>query len=574
MNLDRELLKVLLRLGRPLILSLILSLFSSAAIVAQARFLSHIIDRVFLGGAALSIVMPTLLLYLASAVLRATTFWGGRSAAAHIAARVKNDIRSKLTTHLWQLGPGYVNTEQTGELKNTITAGVDALDAYISDYLPQLVLAALIPLLILLFVFPVDVLSGFVFLVTAPLIPLFMILIGDVAQTLTKKQWTVLSRMNAFFLDVLQGLTMLKILGRSREYAEKIRQVTQEFRHTTIKVLRVAFLSALVLELLATISTALIAVEIGLRLLYSRMSFEQALFILILAPEFYQPLRQLGARFHAGMEGFTAAKRIFEILSAKPGISFGSKKTPVNITSIHFQSVYYSYPHSEKEALADIDLYIEQGQKVAIVGPSGAGKSTLISLLLRFIDPTSGRLCVNGQTLQEFDINFWRRALSWLPQRPFIFHDTVLENVRLAKENADTAEIERALERAQAKEFVDDLPNGLDTLIGERGARLSGGQAQRIALARAFLKDAPLFVFDEATAHLDAKTEARIQTSLDILAADRTVIAIAHRLYTVQTADVIFVLNNGTLVGSGRHDELLLHNGVYRRLVEAQEIQP
>lgn len=574
MNLDRKLFKYLLRLKRPLILSLILSLFSSAAIVAQAHFLSNIIDRVFLGGVALSIVMPALLLYLALAVTRAATFWGGRSAAAFIAARVKNDIRSKLAAHLVLLGPGYVHTQQTGELKNTLTAGVDALDAYVSEYLPQLVLAVLIPLLILLFVFPVDLLSGFVFLITAPLIPIFMILIGDVAQSLTKKQWTLLSRMNAFFLDVLQGLTMLKILGRSREYAEKIKQVTLEFRHTTIKVLRVAFLSALVLELLASISTAIIAVEIGLRLLYARMSFEQALFILILAPEFYQPLRQLGARFHAGMEGFTAAKRIFEILDEKPGISVGRVKSSIDIKLVHFQNVCYSYPDSEREALANLDLQIEQGQKVAIVGPSGAGKSTLISLLLRFIDPTFGRLSVNGQALQEIDIDFWRRAVSWLPQHPFIFHDTVLENVRLAKHDARTAEIERALERAQAKEFVDELPDGLDTLIGEHGARLSGGQAQRIALARVFLKDAPLFILDEATAHLDAKTETRVRSSLAELTADRTMIAIAHRLYTVQTADIIYVLNNGKLTGSGRHEELLTRNADYRRLVEAQEIQP
>jgi len=535
--------------------------------------LSRVIDKVFLGGADLSLVLPLLLLFLLLALVRAAAHWGGRSAAIYIAAHVKTDMRAALASHLFRLGPSYTTMQQTGELKNTLVAGVDAMDAYFSEYLPQLLLAVFIPALILIFVFPVDLLSGFVFLVTAPLIPFFMILIGDIAQALTKKQWTLLSRMNAFFLDVLQGLTMLKILGRSREYTQKISRITQEFRHTTIKVLRVAFLSALVLEILSTISTAIIAVEIGLRLLYAKMSFEQALFILILAPEFYQPLRQLGSRFHAGMEGFAASKRIFEILAAKPMAASAPHKVANVIHDVRFHNVTFSYPHSGRAALADIELTMARGQKIAIVGPSGAGKSTLVSLLLRFLDPTSGYLSVNGQSLKDFDLEEWRRRIAWTPQNPFIFHDTVLENIRLAKEDAAMAEVKDAAKRAHALEFIRSLPQGFDTIIGERGARLSGGQLQRLALARAFLKDAPLLILDEPTSHLDARTEALLQNSIKELSAGRTVIAIAHRLHTVQSADKIIVLDNGKIVAGGRHDELLRRSDVYKRLIEAQEIR-
>ena len=572
MNLDRRLLKYLLEQKKTFGLSLLLSLFASAAIIVQAMLLSRIINDVFLAGNELRQVLSLLFLFLLFAAIRAAAHWGGQSAAIKIAAKVKSDLRKTLTSRLLQLGPSYVQTQQTGELKNAIDAGVESLDAYFREYLPQLLLAALIPILILIFVFPIDLLSGFVFLFTAPLIPLFMILIGDIAQALTKKQWVLLSRMNAFFLDVLQGLTMLKILGRSQDYAQKIQRITEDFEQTTVKVLRVAFLSALVLEMLATISTAIIAVEIGLRLLYDKMGFEQALFILILAPEFYQPLRQFGARFHAGMEGFAAAKRIFEILEQKPAVDRGTAQTPVDIQMLHFKNVSFCYPKSEKAALADLNISLKAGQRAAIVGSSGAGKSTLVSLLLKFIEPTAGIVLINDQPLSDLNAELWLRQISWLPQHPFIFHDSVIENVRMAKQDASGAEIELALKRANAFDFVSDFPNGLNTLVGERGARLSGGQVQRLALARAFLKDAPIFVLDEPTSQLDAANELLVQKAVEELTKDRLVIAIAHRLYTVKNSDVIFVLDQGKLVAAGQHEQLLQESEVYSKLIQAQEI--
>ena len=572
MNLDRRLLKYLLEQKKTFGLSLLLSLFASAAIIVQAMLLSRIINDVFLAGNELRQVLSLLFLFLLFAAIRAAAHWGGQSAAIKIAAKVKSDLRKTLTSRLLQLGPSYVQTQQTGELKNAIDAGVESLDAYFREDLPQLLLAVLIPIIILIFIFPIDLLSGFVFLFTAPLIPLFMILIGDIAQALTKKQWVLLSRMNAFFLDVLQGLTMLKILGRSQDYAQKIQRITEDFEQTTVKVLRVAFLSALVLEMLATISTAIIAVEIGLRLLYDKMGFEQALFILILAPEFYQPLRQFGARFHAGMEGFAAAKRIFEILEQKPAVDRGTAQTPVDIQMLHFKNVSFCYPKSEKAALADLNISLKAGQRAAIVGSSGAGKSTLVSLLLKFIEPTAGIVLINDQPLSDLNAELWLRQISWLPQHPFIFHDSVIENVRMAKQDASGAEIELALKRANAFDFVSDFPNGLNTLVGERGARLSGGQVQRLALARAFLKDAPIFVLDEPTSQLDAANELLVQKAVEGLTKDRLVIAIAHRLYTVKNSDVIFVLDQGKLIAAGQHEQLLQESEVYSRLIQAQEI--
>jgi ATP-binding cassette subfamily C protein CydD len=282
--------------------------------VLQAWMLSRVIDGVFLGGADLRASVPLLGLLLLLFLLKAGSLWGSQIAAKQVALNIKTSLREKIYAHLQKLGPLYVRGERTGELVHTVTEGIEALDAYFSEYLPQLVLAALVPLTFLFFVFPLDRLSGLVLLLTAPLIPVFMVLIGDRADALTQRQWRTLSRMSAHFLDVLQGLTTLKLLGRSRAQIEVIRQVSERFRERTMGVLRVAFLSALVLELVATLSTAVVAVEIGLRLLYGRMAFEQALFVLLLAPEFYLPLRLLGTRFHAGINGVTAATRIFEVL--------------------------------------------------------------------------------------------------------------------------------------------------------------------------------------------------------------------------------------------------------------------
>ena len=572
MNLDKRLLTYLIKLKRAFFLSLILTLVTSAAIILQAKLLSRAINAVFLDKKDLATVLPFLLLFLTAAMVRAVAYWGSQSASHKIAGRVKTDLRRALFSHIFVLGPAYTRSQQTGELKNTIMSGIEALDAYFSQYLPQLFISIFVPALILLFVFPVDLLSGLVFLITAPLIPLFMILIGDLAQILTRKQWRQLSRMSAFFLDVLQGLTMLKILGQSKKFTLKIRDVTEEFRHTTMKVLRVAFLSALVLEMLATVSIAVIAVQIGLRLLYGKMAFEGALFILIIAPEFYQPLRQLGARFHAGLEGFTAAKRIFEILQEKPPSFHGTAKLENAFSTIVFENVDYFYPGQNQPALEQISFTLGRHEHIALVGPSGAGKTTVTFLLLGFIQPSNGVILLDEHGLAAIDIAWWRSHIAWAPQQPFLFHQSVRDNLRLVAPEATNDQIKRAAEKAHIHDLFSSLPHGYDTLIGERGARLSGGQAQRLALARVFLKNAPLVVLDEPTAHLDAETEALLQHAIADLSNDRTVLTIAHRLYTVEKADKIIVLDQGKIIDSGKHAELLTRCQLYQNLLRSREI--
>jgi thiol reductant ABC exporter CydD subunit len=417
-------------------------------------------------------------------------------------------------------------------------------------------------------------------LFTAPLIPIFMVLIGNLAEGLTKRQWVSLSRMSAHFLDVLQGLTTLKLLGRSREQVETIARISNRFRQTTMGVLRVAFLSALVLELVATLSTAIVAVEVGLRLLYGYLNFEQALFVLILAPEFYIPLRLLGARFHAAISGATAAQRIFEVLDAplpvkttdrRPSTADASALSPLHI---RFSDVHYTYDEGSRPALNNVSFNIGPGQKVALVGPSGAGKSTIAHLLLRFIEPEQGAITANDLPLSEIDLTAWRRQLAWVPQQPYLFNASIADNIRLTRPEASKEAIIQAACWAYAHTFIETLPQGYDTIISERGARLSGGQAQRLALARAFLKDAPFLIFDEATANLDPEYETQIQAAMERLMQGRTALIIAHRLNTVYKADKILVIAQGQIVESGTHAVLLQQKGLYHRLVTAYGGQP
>ncbi len=573
MKLDRRLLRQAGATRLALALTVGLGLLGGVIVVGQAFLLSRTVSHVFLDGAGLAGVRPLLLALLALALLRAALTWGREVAAARVAIRVKGRLRQRLAAHLLALGPAYASEERSGELATTAVEGIEALDAYFREYLPQLALAALVPLAVLLFVFPLDWLSGLVLLLTAPLIPLFMVLIGHTADALTRRRWTALSRMGAHFLDVLQGLTTLKLLGRSREQVAAIARVSDRFREATMGVLRVAFLSALVLELVATLSTAVVAVQVGLRLLYGRLAFEQAFFVLLLAPEFYLPLRQLGARFHAGMAGVAAAERIFEVLRVKVEVEVEAQPSTSTLTStLTLDDVHFAYEGGDRPALNGLSFDVQPGETVALVGPSGAGKSTVAHLLLRFVEPDRGRILVGDRPLADpahGRAAAWREQVAWVPQAPYLFHGSAADNVRLGRPGATAAEVERAARLAHAHEFIAALPQGYDTPLGERGARLSGGQAQRIALARAFLKDAPLLILDEATAHLDPEVEDRVQAALARLLRGRTAILIAHRLHTVQRADRILVLDGGRVVEQGDHASLLRQDGLYRRLAQA-----
>jgi thiol reductant ABC exporter CydD subunit len=409
-----------------------------------------------------------------------------------------------------------------------------------------------------------------------------MTLIGSRAAERTRRQWRELSRLGAAFLDTVSGLTTLKSFGRAEAAVGVLEAAGERLRVATMGVLRMAFLSALVLELLASLSTALVAVEIGLRLLYGRMDFASGLFVLILTPEFYRPLRALGASYHAGAAGRESGARVLEVLegetleaetleSRSPEAEKGGSAAGPGPPRIVFEDVRVSYGDLLPLALDGLTLTLDPGETLALVGPAGAGKSTTANLLLRFLEPRSGQIRVDGQSLALEGAEEWRRRVAWVPQRPWLFDGTVLDNLRLGRPEATREEAEAAAREAEAWDFIAELPQGLDTPVGEGGLRLSGGQAQRVALARAFLRNAPVVVLDEPTAQLDPETEDRLAKALERLCAGRTVLLIAHRLRTVMAADRIALLYAGRVAEEGTHHDLLQRGGPYAGLVGRAE---
>ena len=567
----------LLSLTRDTRLSLTLTVLSGLLAgfltIWQSWLLSRVIDGVFLQKQTHAQVISPLVFILLAISGRAFMTWLNEVAANAVAVKIKTDLRERLFAHILKLGPAFSRGQRTGELTTAAVEGIEALDAYFSQYLPQLVITALVPLSILFFVFPIDLLTGLVFLITAPLIPFFMIIIGKGAEAVTKRQYETLRLLSAHFLDSLQGLPTLKLFGQSKGQAKTIAKISEQYRDTTLSVLRITFLSALALEMLATISTAIVAVEIGFRLLYRNMEFQPALFLLVLAPEFYMPLRALGARFHAGMNGTTAAKRIYEILDTEiPQSKVESQKSELPRPStfdsstssgqaLRLEGISFTYPNETTPALQNINLTINQGQHIALVGKTGAGKSTLVQLLLGFIQPTQG-----DHRPLTFDL---RSSIAWVPQKPHLFHTTIAENIRLGKADATHEEVIQAAKAARLHEFIDSLPEKYETIVGESGARLSSGQAQRLALARAFLKDAPILILDEPTSALDPETESLLEESTRELIHGRTTITIAHRLNTIFQADTIIVLDEGRVIEQGTHRELLTSNGMYASMVKA-----
>ncbi|WP_093907697.1 thiol reductant ABC exporter subunit CydD [Streptomyces sp. cf386] len=521
-------------------------------VIAQAMLIAEMVVGAFQHGMSAAELRTPLLLLVAVAAGRAVVAWLTELAAHRASAAVKSELRGRLLERAAELGPGWLSGQRTGSLVALATRGVDALDDYFSRYLPQLGLAVVVPVAVLARIVTEDWVSAAIIVGTLPLIPIFMMLIGWATQSRMDRQWRLLSRLSGHFLDVVAGLPTLKVFGRAKAQAESIRRITGEYRRATMRTLRIAFISSFALELLSTLSVALVAVTIGMRLVHGEMHLYDGLVILVLAPEAYLPLRQVGAQYHAAAEGLSAAEEIFEVLET-PVPAAGTAAVPTGSVAFEFEGVSVRYPGRSADAVSGTSFTVEPGETVALVGPSGAGKSTLLNVLLGFVRPTEGRVLAGGADLAELDLEEWRSRIAWVPQRPHLYAGTIAENVRLARPDADDAAVRRALGDAGALEFVDTLPLGIDTALGEDGAGLSAGQRQRLALARAFLADRPVLLLDEPTAALDGATEAEVVEAVRRLAVGRTVLLVVHRPALLGVADRVVRLAEavGTVPAEG-----------------------
>ncbi|MFF8833949.1 thiol reductant ABC exporter subunit CydD [Streptomyces sp. NPDC015130] len=532
----------------------VLGLAGAALVVAQAMLIAEVVVGAFQKGLAVSDLTTPLLLLAGVAAGRGLVSWLTELAAHRASAAVKSELRGRLLARSAALGPGWLSGQKAGSLIALATRGVDALDDYFARYLPQLGLAVVVPVAVLARIVTEDWVSAAIIVVTLPLIPVFMILIGWYTQARMDRQWKLLSRLSGHFLDVVAGLPTLKIFGRAKAQAESIRTITSEYRQATMRTLRIAFLSSFALELLATLSVALVAVTIGMRLVHGELDLYTGLVILILAPEAYLPLRQVGAQYHAAAEGLAAAEEIFEVLE-QPVRAGGTGTVPDSLR-LELDRVTVRHAGRAEPALDAATLTVEPGETVALVGPSGVGKSTLLDVVLGFAAPQEGgSVRVGGEDLATLDLETWRSRIAWVPQRPYLFAGTIAENVRLARPDASDEAVRDALRDAGADGFVAGLPEGLDTLLGEDGAGLSAGQRQRLALARAFLADRPLLLLDEPTAALDGETEAGVVDAVRRLAAGRTVLLVVHRPALLAVADrvvsLVPVAGDGRGVGEG-----------------------
>jgi ATP-binding cassette, subfamily C, bacterial CydD len=551
--------------------SIALGLAAGLLAILQAWLLARTADGVIFAHRSLADLAPILWRLAAVVGARALVAWAAERAAFASASSIKSSLRDALFSHVQALGPVFLRGARSGEIAALIADGVEAVEVYSARYVPQRAVAALVPLAVLALVFPQDLFSGFFLLGAALAVPLLMIVIGGGAEALNRRQWGALTRMSGRFLDMIQGMTTMKLFGASRREAQEVQGLSDEYRRSSMAVMRVAFLSAFMLELFSTVSIAVVAISIGLRLMAGEMLFRHGYFILLLAPELFLPLRSLGGAYHARMNALAASEKIAEVMETPAPrwdgiIPFAPTGRGVTIT---IEAAHFSYGASDAEALAGVSLVLRPGTRAALVGPSGAGKSTLVSLLLGFLKPSTGRILVDGLDLADVTLESWRRAVTWMPQRAHLFFGTILDNIRLGAPEATAAQVIEAARRAHAHRFISELPQGYETLVGEAGAGLSGGEVQRVALARAFLKDAPVILLDEAGAHMDSVSERELRAGIEELSQGRTLLTVAHRLSTAESADEILVLDRGRLVQQGTHAELAAADGVYARMCAA-----
>ncbi|MGA4725933.1 thiol reductant ABC exporter subunit CydD [Micromonospora taraxaci] len=537
---DPRLLRRVPAARRDLAVLALLGVLAAGLIVAQATALAAVLATAFDG----RLDRPALSAFVIAVAARSALVWAQGTVSARVAATVKATLRADLLGAVGRHGPGWVAGQRAGQVATLAGRGLDALDAYFTGYLPQLVLSVTVPVAVLARVVFADWSSAVIIALTLPLIPVFGALLGWQAQAATERQWRRLSLLGGHFLDMVAGLPTLRAFGRARAQTDVVRRMADGHRVATMKTLRIAFLSALVLELVATLSVALVAVPVGIRLLGGGLALQTALLVLLLTPEAYLPLRAAGSRFHASMEGLAALDEALTVSAAPvaPRAAEGAA-VPDARREIRFEGVTVAYERTT--ALREVTLTIRAGERIAVIGPSGAGKSTLLGLLLGFVTPTSGRITVGGVDLATADPDAWRRQLAWVPQRAHLFAASLADNIRLGAPDTPPDALATAVRDAALDDVVAGLPDGLDTLLGERGHGLSSGQRQRVALARAFLRDAPVVLLDEPTARLDTAAEAVVLDATRRLVAGRTALLVAHRPALLADADRVLRIEDG-----------------------------
>jgi thiol reductant ABC exporter CydD subunit len=544
---DRRLLHRAREARTALVADAVLGMGSALLVLAQAVLLADVAARSF-AGASLHEVLRPLVLLGAVVCARATTAWGFEVVGRRAAGRILSRLRLSLVERRLENEPASLDGAESSELATLAVTGVDALETMFARYLPQVVLAIVVPFAVLVLVASLDLTSAGIMLLTLPLVPVFMWLVGRYAEHRANERWVALTLLAHHFADVVRGLPTLRAFNRAQAQSEQIELVSDRYRVTTMGTLRAAFLSGTVLELAATIGVALVAVTVGVRLADGGLGFRAGLTVLVLAPELYAPLRNLAAQFHASADGAAVAGRLLDLTEPSPGEAAPRLLRPapdLRTATLRLERVSFRYPGRSRPAVDDVELELAAGEMVALVGPSGAGKSTIAALLLGLVEPTDGRVLANGLDLASLEPGSWRRQLAWLPQRPTLLRGTVADNIRLGDPTARLERVRAAAALAGADVFVEGLTDGYETVVGEGGRPLSAGQARRLGLARAFLREAPLLILDEPTAHLDADSADRVAAAIDCLHGRCTILLVSHRAELAALCDRIVRVEDG-----------------------------
>lgn len=566
--LDKNILKDIFPYKKSLIFIILSNIIQATMIVSISYIIAYLADKLLFDELNHSAATPFLALLFFFFVVKAVLNYINRLKLEEISLNLQSKLRYKLLQAL-ALDFKSIQRKPKGQCLAIITKGVDKLDVYLTSFIPQFGLLITIPLVLVIFTFINDWISGLIFLFTAPLIPFFMILIGKIADKENKKQWQVFQKLAVYMADLLPGLLVVKAYNQTQRQLKQVEKNGEKFSEATLKVLKIAFISAFMLEFIATISIAIIAVNIGLRLLYGQVSFLPAFFCLLVAPQFYQPFRQFGSAFHEAMNGIVASSEIYKLIQAAPNnkqknIVLEMEKAP----QIIFENVDFSYKNDEN-VLKNLNFTIKAGSQVVLTGANGAGKSTIFKLLLKLLDVKSGKILIDGKNLYDIDEQSWLNNIGWVAQEPYVFKSSLRENITLGRACSKT-QLERVTQLVNLTEFIKKQEHGYDSIVG--GAiNLSSGQKRRLGLARALLCNPKVLLLDEPMENLDSKNEELIKSVLEKLKGKVTVIIIAHRRQTIEAADKIIILDKGTIKEYGSAEELKKTNSYYHQLLNRLE---